>query len=115
MIRLTPLLLLLWTSSTIMAQRALTTESGWPYEVVTPGRGSLLDSNKGIETHNQLVDADRNVLVSTYAVGIPDYQLVKELSPPFQAACKVRGEVSVVAEGSLPNDGKIIDDVRKFD
>lgn len=89
MIRLTPLLLLLWTSSTIMAQRALTTESGWPYEVVTPGRGSLLDANKGIETHNQLVDADQNVLVSTYAVGIPDYQLVKELSPPFQSACKV--------------------------
>jgi tetratricopeptide (TPR) repeat protein len=72
-----------------MAQKALRTESGWPYEVVTPGRGPLLNPNKGIETHNQLVDAKRNVLVSTYAVGIPDYQLIKELSPPFQAACKV--------------------------
>jgi len=28
---------------------------------------------------------------------------------------KLRGEVELVAEGSLPNDGKVIDDVRKFD
>ena len=28
---------------------------------------------------------------------------------------KLRGEVELVAQGSLPNDGKVIDDVRKFD
>ncbi|MBX2874666.1 MAG: tetratricopeptide repeat protein [Saprospiraceae bacterium] len=89
MIRLSPLLLLIWMSTTVMAQKALTTKSGWHYEIVQRGHGPLLDTNKGIETHNQLVDADKNVLVSTYAVGIPDYQLVKDLSPPFQAACNV--------------------------
>ncbi|PHN06730.1 tetratricopeptide repeat protein [Flavilitoribacter nigricans] len=89
MIRITPLLLLLWMSTTVIAQKALTTKSGWAYEVVTPGRGNFLDLNKGIETHNQLVDADNNVLVSTYAVGIPDYQLISDLSGPFQSACEV--------------------------
>lgn len=89
MIRITPLLLLLWMSTTVIAQRALTTKSGWAYEVVTPGRGNFLDLNKGIETHNQLVDAENNVLVSTYAVGIPDYQLIADLSGPFQTACEV--------------------------
>lgn len=89
MIRITPLLILLWMSTTVIAQKALTTKGGWAYEVVTPGRGPFLDLNKGIETHNQLVDADNNVLVSTYAVGIPDYQLVTDLSGPFQSACEV--------------------------
>ena len=28
---------------------------------------------------------------------------------------KLRGEVCLVAPGTLPNDGKIIDDQRKFD
>ena len=88
MIRYTPLLLLLWMSTTVMAQQN-TTKGGWPYEIVRSGRGPVLDINKGIETHNQLVDADNNVLVSTYAVGIPDYQLVSELSKPFQTACQV--------------------------
>ncbi len=89
MIRITPLMLLLWMSTTVIAQKALTTKSGWAYEVVTPGSGSFLDLNKGIETHNQLVDADNNVLVSTYAVGIPDYQLISDLTAPFQSACEV--------------------------
>lgn len=90
MIRITPLLLFLWMSTTVIAQQeALSTKSGWTYEVVTPGRGPLLDLNKGIETHNQLVDGNDNVLVSTYAVGIPDYQLISDLSAPFQAACQV--------------------------
>lgn len=89
MIRLTPLLLFLWMSTTVIAQKALTTNRGWSYEVISPGNGPVVDLNKGIETHNQLVDAENNVLVSTYAVGIPDYQLVSELSSSFQDACQV--------------------------
>lgn len=89
MIRFTPLFLILWMSTTVIAQRALTTKSGWDYEIITPGQGPFLDTNKGFETHNQLIDARNNVLASTYAVGIPDYQLIKELSPGFQAACEV--------------------------
>jgi phenylacetate-CoA ligase len=28
---------------------------------------------------------------------------------------KLRGEVEFVAPGTLPNDGKVIDDVRRYD
>jgi phenylacetate-CoA ligase len=33
----------------------------------------------------------------------------------LQAVLKLRGEVSVAAPGTLPNDGKVIDDIRKYD
>lgn len=90
MIRFTPLLLILvWMSNTVVAQGSLKTNSGWAYEIVRPGRGPMLDRNKGIETHNQLIDVNNRVLVSTYAVGIPDYQLISGLSEPFQSACEV--------------------------
>jgi phenylacetate-CoA ligase len=29
--------------------------------------------------------------------------------------CNLRGDVAFVAPGELPNDGKVIDDVRKYD
>ncbi len=33
----------------------------------------------------------------------------------MQAVLKLRGEVEAALPGSLPNDGKVIDDIRKFD
>ena len=33
----------------------------------------------------------------------------------LQSACKVRGAVELLAPGSLPNDGKVIDDRRRYD
>ena len=41
--------------------------------------------------------------------------LAEALAKTFVAVCKVRAEIEFVAPGSLPNDGKIIDDIRKFD
>ncbi len=38
-----------------------------------------------------------------------------KVAESVQAVCKVRGSVRLVEAGSLANDGKIIDDVRKFD
>jgi phenylacetate-CoA ligase len=29
--------------------------------------------------------------------------------------CKLRGEVTLVVPGSLPNDGKVIEDTRKYE
>jgi phenylacetate-CoA ligase len=29
--------------------------------------------------------------------------------------CKVRGDVHFVVPGTLPNDGKVIDDIRRYD
>jgi len=40
--------------------------------------------------------------------------LAKSVEGDVQNICKVRGRVEFVAPGSLPNDGKVIDDVRKY-
>jgi phenylacetate-CoA ligase len=44
-----------------------------------------------------------------------DESLGAAISESIRAICKLRGEVDLVAPGSLPNDGKIIDDIRKYD
>jgi phenylacetate-CoA ligase len=38
----------------------------------------------------------------------------KALEGTVQTICKVRGKVEFAAPGSLPNDGRVIDDVRKY-
>ncbi len=40
---------------------------------------------------------------------------VGALSDSVAAVLKLRGRVEIVAPGSLPNDGKVIDDQRKYD
>jgi phenylacetate-CoA ligase len=44
-----------------------------------------------------------------------DDALAGKIAETFQSVCKVRGDITIVAPGSLPNDGKVIDDIRKFD
>lgn len=44
-----------------------------------------------------------------------DPAFVDAVSQTFQAVCKVRGDIRIVEPGSLPNDGKVIDDVRVFE
>ena len=39
-------------------------------------------------------------------------RLAEEITKTIQSVCKLRGEVSFVTPGSLPNDGKVIDDIR---
>jgi len=41
--------------------------------------------------------------------------LASEIIGTIQAVCKLRGEVGFAERGSLPNDGIVIDDIRKFD
>jgi phenylacetate-CoA ligase len=41
--------------------------------------------------------------------------LAAAVADSIRDVCKVRGEVELVAPGSLPNDGKVIDDTRKLD
>ncbi len=41
--------------------------------------------------------------------------LAAAISESIQAVTKMRGQVELVAPGSLPNDGKVIDDVRKYE
>ena len=44
-----------------------------------------------------------------------DETLVKGLRASLQAVCKLKGEVKLVSPGSLPNDGKVIDDRREYE
>jgi phenylacetate-CoA ligase len=41
--------------------------------------------------------------------------LAEAIVASIQAVAKLRGEVKFVPPGSLPNDGKVIDDARKYD
>ncbi len=41
--------------------------------------------------------------------------LANDIATTIQSVCKVRGEVAFVEPGSLPNDGKVIDDVRSYE
>jgi phenylacetate-CoA ligase len=40
--------------------------------------------------------------------------LAKAVEGTVQNICKVRGKVEFVPAGSLPNDGKVVDDIRKY-
>ena len=58
-------------------------------------------------------DVDAMVLQCESAQG--GEALAAAVAESIQAMCKVRGTASFFAPGSLPNDGKVIDDIRKFD
>jgi len=40
--------------------------------------------------------------------------LVEAIVATIRDVTKLRGEVELVAPGSLPNDGKVIEDLRKY-
>lgn len=86
---LSPLCLLAFLCPRAYAQPAMTTPNGWAYEVLRPGSGPELNAHSGALTHNQLADGSGKVLVSTYQIGVPDYQLMSDLSPAFQQAFSV--------------------------
>jgi len=44
-----------------------------------------------------------------------DPALSAAIAESIRSICKLRGEVEIVAPGSLPNDGKVIDDIRQYD
>jgi phenylacetate-CoA ligase len=56
--------------------------------------------------------ADVMTLKVEAAQSSPD--LEKAMTDTIRTVCKVGGKVAFVAAGSLPNDGKVIDDVRKY-
>src|SRR4029078_10120114 len=44
----------------------------------------------------------------------PSADLEKAMTDTIRTVCKVGGKVEFASVGSLPNDGKVIDDVRKY-
>jgi phenylacetate-CoA ligase len=41
--------------------------------------------------------------------------LASAIAESIRSICKLRGDVEMVTPGTLPNDGKVIDDIRKYD
>ncbi len=69
------------------------------------GRARLVVSRDG--------DADAMTLQCEVA-NAGDAGLIAAITESLQACCKVRGAVEAVTPGSLPNDGKVIDDQRSY-
>ena len=43
------------------------------------------------------------------------YLFADAVAQSFQTVCKLRATVEIVEPGALPNDGKVIDDVREYE
>jgi phenylacetate-CoA ligase len=61
------------------------------------------------------VNAQDTMTLACEVAGAADPSLVSAIVESVQTVCKLRGEVKLVAQGSLPNDGKVIEDIRKLD
>ena len=62
-------------------------------------------------------DADRND-VMTLAIevdGTPADGFVEAVATSVREICKLRGDIALKLPGTLPNDGKVIEDLRKYD
>jgi phenylacetate-CoA ligase len=81
--------------------------------------------NEVVKRHREILrarlsvahDADRND-VMTLAIevdGTPPDGLVEAVAASVRDTCKLRGDVALKLPGTLPNDGKVIEDLRKFD
>jgi phenylacetate-CoA ligase len=58
------------------------------------------------------LDGERDTLLLRAEATAPDAALAAQLGLALQAATRLRGTVEIVPPGSLPNDGKVIDDTR---
>ncbi len=58
---------------------------------------------------------DQDVMRLAVEAEHPSAELAKAISETMQSVLKLRGEVEADVPGSLPNDGKVIDDIRTFD
>jgi phenylacetate-CoA ligase len=56
-----------------------------------------------------------NDLMTLKAETVGGAQLAEKVKDSLHAVLKLKGEVEFLAPGGLPNDGKVIDDVRKYD
>ncbi len=60
-------------------------------------------------------DGDSDAMTLHCEVADAGDGLADRIADSVRAACQLKGAVTLVAPGSLPNDGKVIDDVRSYD
>jgi phenylacetate-CoA ligase len=69
------------------------------------GRARLVVGNEG---------GNDTLVLRVERDGPPDLELMKSVEATLRDVTKLRGEVHFVAAGSLPNDGKVIEDTRTY-
>ena len=60
-------------------------------------------------------DGEQDAMRLAVEAESPSPELAAAVRETMQAVLKLRGEVEAGIPGSLPNDGKVIDDIRKLD
>ena len=58
---------------------------------------------------------NQDVMTLHCEASVQDAKLVHAVASSIREVCKLRGEVKLVEPGSLPNDGKVIDDLRTYE
>ncbi len=58
---------------------------------------------------------NQDVMTLHCEASVGDSKLVEAIASTIREVCKLRGEVKLVEPGSLPNDGKVIDDARTYE
>ncbi len=84
---------------------------------VHPEQVAQVVGRHGLGRSRLVVDNDGGndtLLLRVEREGLPDAQLVQAVEATLRDVTKLRGEVHFVASGTLPNDGKVIEDVRKY-
>lgn len=79
---------------------------------VHPAQVSDVLKRHGLSKGRLTIEKDGDIDLAVLSVETTDASLAGALAESFQALCKLRASVLTVAPGSLPNDGKVIDDKR---
>ena len=76
----------------------------------------VLKRHKEVTRARLVVDRrDQNDFMTLKCEAAADAGLTARIGESIQAVCKLHGAVELVVPGTLPNDGKVIDDIRKND
>jgi phenylacetate-CoA ligase len=84
---------------------------------VHPEQVAQVAGRHGLGKARLIVDNDGGndtLLLRVERDGPPDLELMQAVEATLRDVTKLRGEVHFVAAGSLPNDGKVIEDARKY-
>ncbi len=83
---------------------------------VHPGQVAEVAARHGLTKFRLVVSREGDVDVMALKVeATGDAGLAARLAETLQAVTKLKGSVEFAAPGTLPNDGKVIEDVRKYD
>ncbi len=80
-------------------------------ENMKPAAGTSLDIRRARLVIGRV--GERDAMTLKCKVDAPAVNLADAVAASLQSVTKLRGTVELVAAGSLPNDGKVIDDGRE--